>query len=134
MTFDFVVMLVLSVSLVLVTIDCQHDANRVLYVKAVWPQPVLGDQAWTSTIFTKHALLAFSKYNIYNAESTKMLRIAHKLTSTSLCPSSLQHTSPHHALGKSTFYLTQTINRFFISTVATVTITLKVHFLYCSGF
>ena len=42
MTFDLVVTLVLSVFLVLVTIDRQHDANRVLYVKAVWPRPVLG--------------------------------------------------------------------------------------------
>ena len=42
MTFDLVVTSVLSVFLVLVTIDRQHDANRVLYVKAVWPRPVLG--------------------------------------------------------------------------------------------
>ena len=63
MTFDLVVTLMLSVFLVLVTIDRQHDANRVLHVKAVWPRPVFGDQAWTSTIFTKHALLAFLKYN-----------------------------------------------------------------------
>ena len=61
MTLDLVVMLVLLVFLMLVTIDCQHDANHVLYMKAVWPWLVLGDQAWTSTTFTKHALLAFSK-------------------------------------------------------------------------
>ena len=60
MTLDLVVTL-LSVFLVLVTIDRQHDANHVLYVKAVWPRAALGDQAWTSTTFTKHALLAFSK-------------------------------------------------------------------------
>ena len=42
MTFDLIVTLVLSVFLVLVTIDRQHDANRVLYVKAVWPRPDLG--------------------------------------------------------------------------------------------
>ena len=59
MTLDLVVTLVLSIFLVLVTIDRQHDADRVLYVKAVWPRPVLGDQAWTSTTFTKHTLLAF---------------------------------------------------------------------------
>ena len=63
MTFDLVVTLVSSVFLVLVTIDRQHDANRVLYVKAVWPRAFSGNQAWTSTISTKHALLAFSKYN-----------------------------------------------------------------------
>ena len=43
MTFDLVVTLVSSVFLVLVTIDRQHNANRVLYVKAVWPRAFLGE-------------------------------------------------------------------------------------------
>ena len=47
MTFDLVVTLVSLVFLVLVMIDCQHDANHVLYVKALWPRAFSGDQAWT---------------------------------------------------------------------------------------
>ena len=74
MTFDLIVTLVLSVFLVLVTIDRQHDANRVLYVKAIWPRPVFGGSAWTSTIFTKHALLAFSKIQQWHILKTKVYK------------------------------------------------------------
>ena len=61
MTFDLVVTLVLSGFLVLVTIDRQHDANRVLYVKAVWPRPVFGGSGLDLYYFHETRFACFLK-------------------------------------------------------------------------
>ena len=62
------------------------------------------------------------------------MRVAHKLTSTSLYPSSLQRTSPRHALGKYAFCLCicalsflVTVEYSILTKAATIGLTIKLY-------